>query len=182
MDPQEKLVNHLVDVELYDAWILNLLGDVITNDITTFLKIFAIENSIKESPSLYQMTLISILQHLIPCNSFKIRYPSLFDEGLLANVSLPLRVWHRGWMGATTVENSRAFDKVFEDALQKVDKILLMLVDYVNENPESKIIKLKVVAFFVVVLEVLPESKLGLIVSKYGYFKKSAYETIASSF
>lgn len=85
-------------------------------------------------------------------------------------------------MGATTVENPKAFDKVYEDALQKVNDIILMLVEYVIEHPESKIIKLKVVAFFVVVLEVIPDSKLGEVVSNYEDFRKSAYETIASSF
>lgn len=177
----DKLVNDLVDIELYDVWVLALLADVVKNDTKVFLKLFAVDENIASS-SLYHMTLISELQHLVHCNSFKTRHPSLFEDSQISKIQLPSRIYSEGVVEAFTVNNSKAIGKAYNDALARLEDTLEVLIDFANNNPNSKIIKFKLIAFVVAVLEVLPATRLGEVVAKYEVFKKTAYSVISSSF
>lgn len=186
---QSALINDLIDNDLYDIWVLSILVDLAKNDFFTLNSIFRVGESITTNEKLNSLTLISILKELPNWNSFKIKYPFLFDDNKASSVYYPSRLYHNDLTEFMTINNKNAINKLYNDQLTKLDDTLDLLIDYVKSYDASselhhKIIELKLYAFFIIVNQTLKLTKLGDLISqpKFESFLNKAYEIIEKEF
>lgn len=183
-DPIAKLINQMLDTELYDLWILCLLTELLPNNDNEKLRRLFYLADLPLSNDYTAKLITRSIYNVIPCwNNFEVRYSELFHESLGDKFS-----W-RELSELLDVESpfSRdlrtSFTGLYSELLANFKRKIPLIYKYTSNHELTKsksIVALKFYSFIIIVDQFADDTKLSKLLDDpiRETLIKDAYEAI----
>lgn len=154
-DPIAKLINQMLDTELYDLWILCMLTELLPNIDNKRLRLLFYLDDLPLSNDYTAKLIRRSIYNVIPCwNNFQVRYSELFHESLGDKFSL------QEFFEILNVESpfsrklKASFGGIYSGLLADFERKIPLIYKYTSNQEltnSQSIVKLKFYSFIIII-------------------------------
>lgn len=159
-DSKAKLINNMVDSYIQDLWILTLISEPEARK--EYERIFNWNAGAKKSENMTFLQTLAVQEEIPEWNDFRTRNPNLFSG----------KTWN-------ALANQEALQTVYEDKLRQFEQEFPLLIEYAaGQDSLTKIISFKLAALAILATEILPDTRLGILLQQHQEFVTICYNII----